>query len=519
MSSSRPASRLARAFLPIRIRAPMLNLPPELLDVIFSCLEKGDLWTVIHVSQLLRQVGLLPFLSIYGVSRSCVVSGAVLIPQGAHFLIPMIHRVQPICRLTILGGPRLCSPDLLSTVPIIPDVTIRFSRFMMAAQTVRPGIIQTEIPGILVTLSRNGMDPVVIVGNDAVRVSHRRRTFAVEWFPMPYLRPPTFSSLSNVPGCIAVFLLVVLVFVFNGFINFCLSIAWLYRYTLQPWDPATRITADLGVIPQYGCTIRIQTITVPGAVQFTLATFPPHHQLTLDRLPNLSSAQYVALLASLDLKDDLHVLTVRPRWRHFPAVVDFIRRHPLLHTLTVFSESFDPASLAANHMPYTIHGNITTLTAPAAYIPYILPADRSITDMTIFPPGDLLTLSIALDAIAALPLRDSRTVSHRLKLQLSARRCKSLPWVSATAREAEAGVKAVRGITHLELEVQFRGRCVDVAGFPGWLARRFPDLLKLGIRGLAISIPEQVALAHAVLDSRIGNTMSALTMEGVQFHA
>ncbi|KAJ7629270.1 hypothetical protein DFH06DRAFT_1226249 [Mycena polygramma] len=258
-------------------------------------------------------------------------------------------------------------------------------------------------------------------------------------------------------------------------------------------------------------------ITVPGGQQFILVTSHPRHWLALERLPFLSSAQYLSLLASLDLKDNLRVLTVRPHCKlHFPALVDFIHRHPLLHTLTLSSDSIDHASLASDHMAHTISGNITTLTAPAAYIPHILPAERSITAMSIFPPGDRVVLSAALDAIAALPFRDRCAVSQRLKLYFSAQGSKFLPWHIATVRDAEAGVMAVRGITHLELVVLFRR--VDMAGFPPWLARRFPDVLKLEIYGLAMSDAEQIALAQAVLDSRIGNSLSALTMEGVQFH-
>ncbi|KAJ7629263.1 hypothetical protein DFH06DRAFT_722921 [Mycena polygramma] len=504
----------ARASLPPRIRTKILDVPAELLDVIFSLLDKGDLWTVIHVSQLLREVGIFPLLSRYGVSRSSVASGVICVSEEACFLVPVIHRVRPICRLTLFSGSQPWIPNILAT---IPDVTIHFRRHFRRSVTE-----ETDIPKILVTSSRNGTDPVVIVGSDIVRVSRHRRISAVEGFSestIPSIRLPQLSSLTargvlrDVLCCLVVSLLAVLVFVVLGFIIVYRSICWLYRYTLQPWDPATRIATDLRSVLRYGRTIRIQTITVPGGAQFTLATFPPHYWLTLHRLPSLSSAQYVALLASLDLKDDLSTLTVRSGCKlQFSALMDFIRRHPSLFTLTLFPDAIDEASLLAGSM--AIPGHLTTLIAPAAYIPYILPADRSVAEMSTLYADFGFQLSLALDHVAR---RGRDTGHHRLKLHLCARRSEYLPWKrDAAARDAEADLPVVYGITHVELVL--RAVTASMTELPCWLARRFPDLLGVEIYGLALSDAEQFALAQAVLDARIGGSLSTAHWEGVQFH-
>ncbi|KAJ7629268.1 hypothetical protein DFH06DRAFT_1226241 [Mycena polygramma] len=161
-----------------------------------------------------------------------------------------------------------------------------------------------------------------------------------------------------------------------------------------------------------------------------------------------------------------------------------------------------------------IPGRLTTLIAPAAYIPHILPADRSVAEMSTSYDDLAFEVSHALDNVA----HRSRYTGHRgLSLHLCARRSKSLPWVHNTKRETEPDVTPA--ITHVELVFRFRRpMAVNMAGLPRWLERHFPNLTGVEIYGLVVSDAEQFALAQAVLDARIRASLSTVQWEGVQFH-
>ncbi|KAJ6453249.1 hypothetical protein C8R47DRAFT_1254424 [Mycena vitilis] len=383
---------------------------------------------------------------------------------------------------------------MLATVPIIPDVTIHFRSSVKK---------ETDIPRILATLSRNGTDPVVIVGCDTVRVSCHRRTPAAEdffaestilSFDLPPISSLTARGVLRDMLCrLVLSSLGALLLILLGCVIVYRSIYWVYRYTLRPWDPATRIATDLRPVLGYGDAIRIQIITVPGGAQFTLAISPFQNPLTLPHLPSLSSAQYVAMLVSLDLQEELSTLIVHSGCKlQFSALMDFIRRHPSLSTLILFP---------------------TQSTKPA-YIPHILPADRGVAEMSASYCYDDLAFEVshALDNV--------RYTGHRgLSLHLCARRCKSFPWVHNTKRATKAAANVTPAITHVELVLRFRRpAAVHMAGLPRWLERHFPNLTRVEIHGLVASDAEQFALAKAVLDARIRANLSTVQWEGVQFH-
>ncbi|KAJ6538125.1 hypothetical protein B0H19DRAFT_1240665 [Mycena capillaripes] len=104
----------------------MLNLPAELQDISISLLDKDDLWVLLQVSRTFRQLAQTPLLSRYNIPASQVFSGSVTLSGETCFLIPMIHRIHPILRLSIALGPS--HPGVvtssLAQVLSIPDITI-----------------------------------------------------------------------------------------------------------------------------------------------------------------------------------------------------------------------------------------------------------------------------------------------------------------------------------------------------------------------------------------------------------
>jgi hypothetical protein len=158
----------------------MSRLPPELLGIIFSFLESGDLWVLAQVSRVFQCLALSPLFASYDLSASQIDSGAVSLPGKAAFLVPRIHRIRPIQKLTILPGtlPIRSLSSILAATPQIPDVMI---------YPCTRGLKTREVAGVIAPLCR----PVIIVrtGEGEGRVS----------VSSPQLRPPiSLRSLHDI---------------------------------------------------------------------------------------------------------------------------------------------------------------------------------------------------------------------------------------------------------------------------------------------------------------------------------
>jgi hypothetical protein len=173
----------------------------------------------------------------------------------------------------------------------------------------------------------------------------------------------------------------------TGITNIFHFFPWFYRRIFGPkWGP---IASSL--MQMHGLSMRVQRVTVPGVPQFTVVTIadPQPVWLTVRRLSGLSPVQATALLAALDLKDDPNQLNVWDQcYLNLPALLAFVRRHQSIHILELRFGSIHPESLTVEPVPDSYRGNITSLSTPAEYIPYILPTEHAIVNLTIALASD-----------------------------------------------------------------------------------------------------------------------------------
>ncbi|KAJ7896992.1 hypothetical protein B0H13DRAFT_2521999 [Mycena leptocephala] len=463
------------------IWAKMFDLPQELQDIIFSCLDNENLWVLVQVSRPLRQRVQFPLLLRYKIPASQIYSGEVCIPGDVYFLIPMIYHIHPIQKLSVIPG-RL-------------DVEIR-------------GTVESKrnstIAGLVETLSRGAV--VAIAGHGSVWVPEPRKVAPLPAFWIPHLPLPRLNPFV----CRGVDLLWGFIFFLPACILFLildlrLLALWLYRRVFgPPWDYNAPYLTGMS-----GDSMRIQRVSVYGVPQFTLAS---------------------AIFTVLDLKDDLRYLSVRANAAlSLSSLLAFLRRHQALNNLTLAPGAIDPASLPVEATldayrgqlaPGGHPGRITSLTSPAEYIPYILPTERSIADLIIDAASDDPHLARALTAIA---LYGPGAALRRLTLAFTppgpaatggAQHEIALPWRAPRDFEAEL---PLRSVTHLTLRVEFEySAAADVEGLVRWLAR-FPKLEVLELRGWSVTGMERVVLAGVINDARA--RMGAGRWEGVYFGA
>lgn len=474
----------------------MFSLPSELLHTIISLLVEHDLWVLVQVSRFFRQLALTALLLRYEVTDSQLYSGSISLSREAYFLIPMIHNIHPIRKLSIAPG-KLQLTGVASVLDAvdIPDITLRGRLYAPS---------DTNTARMVTTSSRGGTDPVIIVASGAVNVSRHRHVAPTRFWRIPQVTPHSVADV--LIGGIPFLIFVVAV----GIVNSYLLLRWCYHRVLKPeWDRSARIAADLYWYGVEGDSMRIQIISGAGVPQFTLVTFPSLtlSYISIGRLPTLFPAQTSALLATLDLTDRLGSLRAR---RHsafnFHALLGFINRHKLLTKLTLRSGAIDPVSLAEYPLP-DHQGSITILASPALYIPYILPTQPSVTDLNITSAAHGPHLSQVLAAIGSNP--ESRV--HTLTLHFKSSRLvrQILPWRANSDPEVET---PVRGIRHIALLVRFKYGKTDALGLPRWL-RRFPALLSVQFRGQSVPVASRVALAESILEGRVDGEW-----EGIYYH-
>ncbi|KAJ7738179.1 hypothetical protein B0H16DRAFT_1694936 [Mycena metata] len=458
----------------------MLRLPPELLELVLSALDSRDLWVLIQVSRFFQQLALPSLLSSNHITPSQIHSGSDL-PHAAY---PATY------------GPGRGSSPPPPWIPLIPDVMIWGP------------IGKFEYPGfaeIVATLSRGGRDSIVVASNN-IDVSHFRYAPPIQGIQHIGRGRPWTVDISPLAGwewllgCIMYLLFLpfgIIASIIKLLYNLYLVIGWTYRRVLgPPCDQARRIDTDFHIFT--GNSMCIQTIFVPGAAQFTLLTFPGAVGLNICfcRLRGLSSAQLKALLMALDYTDPASLIVNSDCGLDLHAVLAFAHRHPSIENFILRPGSLDATSL---HSPVTANSyctGITSLSAPAQYIPHIWPFMPSVTDLEIHSVGDASKLADALATIAVSEHRSPGLSALLLDFVRPAPRQQSLPWRSA------APPPLLRGIAQLRIYVEFVYSDRDAEDLPRWLVW-FPDLERLELRcSSSIPVSSRAVLAESIAATR-----------------
>ncbi|KAJ7624116.1 hypothetical protein DFH06DRAFT_1481707 [Mycena polygramma] len=477
----------------------MLELAPELQDIIFSLLDRKDLWSLLQVSRPFRKIAQFPLLLRYNIPASQIYSGSVTLPSDAYFLLPLIYHIHPILKLTIApGGLRMrILPSAFAAVPPISDITVSGALYPHG---------DFDVARLIVAASpmRDGRGTVIIAGQGAVRLSQYRRVAPIMFWPIPTMN---WGIACTTLACLIPFLTSFLVALI---VNAYLSLTWLWRRVLGPeWDSNARIASELTVLGG-PASLRVQIVAVSGETPFTLATFSNFtlSYITLNHFPTLSSAHHTALLATLDLTAELRFLIVKRNCSlDLSALLGFIRRHGLLHKLILETGAIDSASLTTEPPSDTSGGQITSLSSPAIYIPSILATQRSVTHLTITSWAHVSQLARALKAAA------SEHRVHTLTLHLERPRYwrHTLPWRTNRDPEEAAPLPSVR---HLALVGQSDYEA-NIQGLAHWLGN-FPPLVSVEFRGQMMPLRQRVALVNAIVEGR--RNLDVTEWEGVYFN-
>ncbi|KAJ6453250.1 hypothetical protein C8R47DRAFT_1254428 [Mycena vitilis] len=489
----------------------MLSLAPELADLVFSFLDTEHLRVLLRVSHSFQRLALGSLFLRYGVTGVGANSGYVSLPGAACFLIPRIHHIHPIRKLTILAGslPHRCLALVLAATPSITEVMIHSSTGELKAREVADLIAPLACSTDPVVLARVGQ---YSLAKFQVSLPRRHRNFA--WIGLLPRREWTFSnaivvaayaySCAIVP---AVGLLILCI------LNLGVCVVWLYCLLLGPSMLSVRLAQDLQLTK--GGSLRIQVVPVSDGGRLTLATLggPARTYLHIaESTYSLTPAQRDSVLAVLDFADGLEVFSLMANYDCSPkALRTFMHRHQSFRILTLkpgallISSLMSPAS-----SPFTnaASASITQVTCPAEYIPYISTALLGLKSLHLMitadtPPDAYPRAIAAIDATAPL---------HTLELSFHPKfPLRALPWrANADPNPAlEAHLHSVESVVLLD----FAFGLTDVDCLSSWLAG-FPSLAQVQIfyrwvpvlgltpAELRQSIMQEVTRARA--DARLG---------------
>ncbi|KAJ7756587.1 hypothetical protein B0H16DRAFT_687172 [Mycena metata] len=469
----------------------MLNLPVELLETIFSFVDREGIRALFQVSRFLRELTLRHLLSRYHLRMTDVRSGIINLPPGAHFLLPILHSISPIQELTIPAEKRRLARlvSILHELPQIPQVLIRGHIYATSNITAA---------ALIAVLSRNGRDPIVLVGLGKVTLSLPRRGVPLKkrlWLiPLPEVRRYSFAvAIKDLFWASILGLPFVLVLIIASICNIYVTVEWLWRRaSTPPLDLVSRIMQDLGVMT--GNSMRIQTLFALGNKnQFTLVTFAGDTALHIPRIPRFSRAMSTAVLESLDLGYKLRKLTIDVDASvDLSALISCLHRHEAHTELTLRTGALHAPSLSAESPPASYSGRLDRLSTPAVYVPHLLRVERLLTTLTITPAPGPRHLSRALSAIAAHPGPLLSVLAVYLRPPAH-----NLPWRLAADRDVEAASANFHSIRRLILNVALKFTAQDVELLPRWLGR-FPALEHFEIRGGAVSSSQQPELREAI---------------------
>ncbi|KAJ7473169.1 hypothetical protein B0H11DRAFT_2037469 [Mycena galericulata] len=489
----------------------MLQLPIELVDTIFSLLDKQDLFILVQVSSRFQRVALWPLLSRYHVSMADIASGTITIPGEACPLLRLIYSIHPIQSLTI-RPPLLLSRTFsalisaLAVTPPIPNILVD-SRYLD-----RHGIAK-----LIITSSRSHSDTIVFIGRDNIGVSLPRPAPPIRW---KWILPRPELTLSNIFFVFTLFIFLAPMYLISGLANGGVLLVWLYRRFFGPqWDQHARIAADL--VQFDGGSVRLQIVPVPGAGRLTLVTFGgiTPVRLSVPCIPALSFVQYSTVLAHIHLEEHLAELTIQADCALvLTDLMHFVHRHSKLRALVLRRRAVDHTSL--KELPVSgATGSISSLSAPAVYIPYILPLAPRVRLLSVRlgeksdHPGHPLhrhSYTRVIDTIATLPAPAVEALVLYISPTLISA---ALPWHIEPGDEAR-----LASVTYMTLVLQGNRevRPADIQQLPRWLAR-FPALVRVEFVGRAVGQGERAALDQAIAAERARSHKSAAPWLGVHF--
>ncbi|KAJ7503302.1 hypothetical protein B0H11DRAFT_1984925, partial [Mycena galericulata] len=418
----------------------MDRLPNELLDRICLFLGKNELQGTLKVSSRLRSVSKLPFLSRMGISQSHIQAGTVSLTLSDSFDLILV--VAHLCSIQRL----VCFKEYIDNEPIAEHVYRRLVSILAEAPPIPDVKIYNKFDYLFERADRDELTlrlltrrpqtaTLLIIKGSTMLVSRPRSVPPLRWKELP---PPSHSSSATKQ-----FLDTILGYLVSAIINCGVVLAWTYKRLLRrgTWPQEERIAEDAG--PWTGALgfddwMRIQSL--PGKLTLvTLTQLWGGSQFSIHPMTELTEAMHSSLLASLNFEEHLSELTVEPDTNLvYTELMSFVQRHAHLR-LNHFScgvKSIRPSSLVATAIPPNSKSKISTLNAPASYIPYLLPAAPHVQRIYIpfipapgteTPPAriafDTAAYVRALDSIAVLPGTHSLTLS--LAFRLTAR---NLPW-------------------------------------------------------------------------------------------
>ncbi|KAF8208922.1 hypothetical protein K438DRAFT_1961463 [Mycena galopus ATCC 62051] len=486
----------------------MLRLPNELILLILSHASTPALWALTQVSCRIRFLAILPFLERHSISESDIKSGTITLRTPSFFLILVVARLNKIQKLSLAkfvysDGLVSVLGAILSATETIPEI------FIEAAPSNCGGLLYYLLASIAQATSRT----LVITTDSPLVTSYPRQTSPLHWQPVPSIRAFLQYFATRVPSISH------LIMEIPFAAQLCLG---------RNWKSEARLAYDLRSRPEYrilpsleGHSFRIQTV----GKDFTFLTVPTWASgaHTIRPVPGLGPDKLSAVVAAIDSNPFNTQICVETsaNIRHCDLLL-LLCRHPNLQVLDLRLDSIRPSSLIIPDASATC--DIVSLSAPALYIPHIVPSTPLLRSIWIeFHPMPMhffssrVALSVSeykrsLDSVLSLP------GTHPLTLTLSfPANAHNPPWLDIIDKD-----DAVEARLHRVTELLLTEHPLDIgAGFgvesfralPRWL-RLFPALQRVTIHpgdrhSLAIPPSEERELLKAISDSCRGGHNTA----------
>ncbi|KAJ6525979.1 hypothetical protein B0H19DRAFT_1243598 [Mycena capillaripes] len=481
----------------------MLLLPNELVFLLCSLLTTKDLRALTQLSSRLRSLTTPLFLARYNISESDVESGILNLRSRSFFLILVVTHIHPVQKLIFVdwfhhrppvteirqAGRELAA--ILSATEIIPTISIENIPYFHDNR----GILH-----LLALIPQTATRTFVMIKGDSICLSHPRKTRPIQWESTPPLSlkfsPTEYPILNYLIGVIPLIFLHLISCVRNCRV----VLAWVF---LRFFGPAWGTENSLS-LHTVGDTIVAQTVkSIPAR--------------TIGPVPGLGDNQLSSLVSEIDLNPIRSIwIGAKANILHSDLLL-FLNHHPNLKALGLQLDSIRPSSLRMTTTNKFAPSSIVSLSAPASYIPPILPVTPHLTSILIdFHPirshlaSQRVTFSVsaykrALESVASLP------GTHALSLSLAfPADASTLPWVNMPDEQSslEEASMPERRLSRVQ-DLLVAGNLTGTAGFgaetlcalPRWL-RLFPALRRVyvlpGSRQRAISASEKQALVEAI---------------------
>ncbi|KAJ7650808.1 hypothetical protein FB45DRAFT_888846 [Roridomyces roridus] len=445
----------------------MDSLPEELLDRIcsFSDRDWQELCTAMHISSRLRRVASSYLLSLLDISQSDVQAGTVKLVLSHAFQLVVF--VGHICPIQTLECQNLAEDDIrrlariLGATTLIPNILIYEGLDWRHTHLRRPLALD-----LLTHLPQTATDTLLIVSDNSTYVSHPRT--------LPKWSPSGHHSMRAR-----------LVHLFWAVIDW----GTFGRLIPRARITQTRILQDLHPDHLYfDDWIHIQRLPENHTlVAFKCSAPWGQGPFTIKHLPGITESVYSAFFASLDLQ--FKSLAVKPESNVMLSdFAAFVARQENLRILTCAPNSFRPSSLvSASPVHPHLASKITHLSAPASYIPHLLPLAPNVERIYVTPVLDHVAYCTALEAIARLPGLPDLALSLTFDLTST-----YLPWqIGETIDIDDAPEARLHRVGHLMLCTTGSARYTTstIRALTPWLGR-FPDLQRLSFAENAMEAME-----------------------------